>query len=362
LGTSVPQQRGITWLKNALQRSRDDHDTGVRRALELYDELLRANHISSRATCLTDYTHEDWDEMTLFHATGDEGTPWYCPSLQKRMAVFDAESHRLVREAFRDDVEAPHAAFQVSCTGYASPHALQRVICDNGWGTRFWHIGHMGCYAAIPALAIAGHFVGDESRASGASQTGSVLFIELCTLHLRPQIVREDQVVMNTLFADGSIRVDVSSHEERSTFAVLGTGEAMIPDTTSEMTWTLADSAFEMVLARSIPVHIGRDIASFVDGFLRRFDLGRDDIAHYAIHPGGPRIIEMVARRLALREGTFRHSLQVLRERGNMSSATLPHIWWAMQEDPEVGPGDRVLSLAFGPGLTVTANVLQRLE
>ena len=43
-----------------------------------------------------------------------------------------------------------------------------------------------------------------------------------------------------------------------------------------------------------------------------------------------------------------------------MSSATLPHIWEAMLADPEVEPGSLVVSLAFGPGLTVTGNILRK--
>jgi len=160
---------------------------------------------------------------------------------------------------------------------------------------------------------------------------------------------------------DGSVRIDVSSHPERSSFAVIGTTEMMIPETTAEMTWTPSDSAFDMVLARSVPARVGREILSFVERFLGSFDLELSRIAHFAIHPGGPRIVEMVARRLGLSDGATRHSLQVLRQRGNMSSTTLPHIWRLLQEDPDVRPNDLVLSLAFGPGLTVAANLLQRL-
>src|SRR5882672_3680458 len=185
VGTSVSQAQGVDWLKRAVKRAYEEQTPQVNRALELYDELLRGGHIATRTTCLPDYTHDQWHRMTLFRDSGPGGAPWFAPRLQDRMSVFGVESLRLAREAFRDDVDPPHAAIQVSCTGYASPHALQRTICEKGWPTKFLHIGHMGCHAAIPALALAGNLVSDESRVVGSQRDGSVLLIELCTLHLQ---------------------------------------------------------------------------------------------------------------------------------------------------------------------------------
>ena len=363
VGVSASQDDGVSWLKSAARRANQDGGSELTRAIELYDHLLSGSHISTRRSCLPDFTHDEWDKMTLFRTPTEGATPWFSPPLQHRMAIFSETARRLAREAFRDDLDAPNGMIQVSCTGYDSPHALQRTICEKGWAqtAKFWHIGHMGCYASIPALSMACSFASDECRAGGSPRRSSVLFIELCSLHCRPEVIRTDQVVMNYLFADGSVRLDVSSHEGHSAFAVLGSGEAIIPDTTAEMTWTPSDSAFDMVLTPSVPARIARELVPFVERFLRGFDLEIKDVAHFAIHPGGPRIIEMVASRLGLQQHDTRHSIEVLRKRGNMSSATLPHIWHLMQEDPAVRPGDLVMSLAFGPGLTVTSNLLQRV-
>jgi predicted naringenin-chalcone synthase len=70
-------------------------------------------------------------------------------------------------------------------------------------------------------------------------------------------------------------------------------------------------------------------------------------------------VIEQVLKALGLPSGAAPHSREVLRRRGNMSSTTLPHVWHEMLEDPGVRDGDLILSLAFGPGLTLVANLLR---
>ena len=82
--------------------------------------------------------------------------------------------------------------------------------------------------------------------------------------------------------------------------------------------------------------------------------------ALFAIHPGGPRIIDELAELLALRPRQVEASNAVLRDHGNMSSATLPHVWKAILEDAEVPAGTWVVALAFGPGLTIAGAILRK--
>jgi predicted naringenin-chalcone synthase len=83
--------------------------------------------------------------------------------------------------------------------------------------------------------------------------------------------------------------------------------------------------------------------------------------AVFAIHPGGPKIVDQIAATLKLAEQQIALSRKVLRERGNMSSATLPHIWQEIVRSPAVREGELVVSLAFGPGLTLSGAVLQKV-
>jgi len=78
------------------------------------------------------------------------------------------------------------------------------------------------------------------------------------------------------------------------------------------------------------------------------------------VHPGGPKIIDRVREVLELDEPQVRASRDVLHDFGNMSSATLPHIWMRLLADPAVPRGTLIPSLAFGPGLTVCGAVFEK--
>ncbi|MEM1114977.1 MAG: 3-oxoacyl-[acyl-carrier-protein] synthase III C-terminal domain-containing protein [Bacteroidota bacterium] len=387
-GHHLDQSWGVAWMKAALRRAAETHGVpGVDRAARIYDLLERKTNIERRVTALDDYTHLDWDRMRL-HAPpplGDgqaatAGRPWHEAPLAGRMAVFAETADALAQDAFAADPEAPDALFQVSCTGYDSPSAVQRMVVDRGWGdrTRILSIGHMGCYAAVPAVAAAADVVqataarralavpeadaASEAEGSEADARASILLVELCTLHHVPATTDPEQIVQQCLFADGAARLDVTAQPPASGahFALLDHVETILPDTLDQMTWRPAEVAFRMTLSRAVPDHIRATVAPALTGFLARSGLGIEDVDLFAVHPGGPRVIESTAEALGLADDRVRHSQAVLRDRGNMSSTTLPHIWAAIADDDDVPAGALVCSVAFGPGLTVTGNLLRK--
>ena len=102
--------------------------------------------------------------------------------------------------------------------------------------------------------------------------------------------------------------------------------------------------------------------SAFVDRLAQRIGTTLEDLrakAIFAVHPGGPKIIEQVAEQLHLGEAQVAHSRAVLLARGNMSSATLPHVWSDLLADRAVTDGQAVVTLAFGPGLTLAGGVFR---
>ena len=267
-------------------------------------------------------------------------------------------ARRSITQAFSDSDQAPGYIAQVSCTGYESPNAMQALCLAKGWQaqTRLLHVGHMGCYAALPATEMAARLVASSTKKLRAS----VFLVEACSVHTRLDAMDSGQLINAFLFADGAIRLDALPEPEAHCLAYLDGFETIVPDSAAQMTWHLADAGFQMYLAVEVPMTIGKKIAAEVDRFLARHALDRSDIAEWAIHPGGTKIIEEVVHALGLAPTQARHSLAVFRERGNMSSTTVPHIWTAMAQDVSVKEGALIVSLAFGPGLTVTGNLLRK--
>src|ERR1700733_14215532 len=113
-----------------------------------------------------------------------------------------------------------------------------------------------------------------------------------------------------------------------------------------------------MKLAKDVPQQIAGALPSFMAKLLSETKISSADI-YFAIHPGGPKIIQQVAAILGLKPEQYEHSQWVLQNYGNMSSATLPHIWEKLWNDERVKSGSYVVSLAFGPGLTLAGGVFQ---
>jgi predicted naringenin-chalcone synthase len=129
------------------------------------------------------------------------------------------------------------------------------------------------------------------------------------------------------------------------------------------MTWMVSDFGMQMTLSRKVPDHIRACLGAFLDRMGAELDLGARRLAEralFAIHPGGPRIIDEIAEHLGLRPEQVQASNTVLRNHGNMSSATLPHVWKALLEDAAVPPGKLIVALAFGPGLTIAGAILRK--
>ena len=117
-----------------------------------------------------------------------------------------------------------------------------------------------------------------------------------------------------------------------------------------------------MALTQQVPEKIGNALPAFLVRLFAQAGLDYEaekDSAIFAIHPGGPKIIEQVSDALGLRPEQSAASRTVLRNYGNMSSATLPHVWNEILESGAAEPGQLVVSLAFGPGLTICGGLFQ---
>jgi predicted naringenin-chalcone synthase len=277
-----------------------------------------------------------------------------------RMLVYEREVARYFDDAYRDG-DAPDDLVHVTCTGYVAPSGAQALVARRGWGarTRVTHAYHMGCYAAIPALRIA---EGCLRTSRGSAPRADVMHTELCTLHLDPTDHTIEQIVVQSLFADGAMRYSVVHDPGARGLRALATSERVIPDSGSSMRWVMADWGMQMTLARDVPEKVGAVLRPFVTDLLAAADLSMRDLPRlqFAVHPGGPRIIDGVRETLELDERQVSVSRGVLLDYGNMSSATLPHVWERMLESDDVPRGTRIVSLAFGPGLTVCGAVFEK--
>ena len=323
--------------------------------------------IGARRTELSDVTHTRWEEMRIFNlASAPEGE-----KISLRNQFFSDTATRVVNELYDGEINPPSDILHVTCTGYASPSAIQRLIERKRWGifTRATQIYHMGCYAALPALRVAAGLLFNPQNI--AVSRADLIHTELCTLHFNPQDHSPEQLVVQSLFSDGHIRYSMSLDEKsvfelnQPAFEILASHEEVISDSEDDMTWVLSEWGFRMTLSREVPGKIAAALPAFLDRLLAsagdRSRIPLDEFV-FAIHPGGPKIIDSVQSLFGLKDDQIVFSRETLYERGNMSSATLPHIWAKILAEKSVRPGTQVISLAFGPGLTIAGALFMKKQ
>jgi alkylresorcinol/alkylpyrone synthase len=114
-----------------------------------------------------------------------------------------------------------------------------------------------------------------------------------------------------------------------------------------------------MGLSPEVPNVLARQVRGLVSELLARHGSTITDVGAWAVHPGGPRILDTVAQHLDLPPGAVDASREVLAECGNCSSTTVLLVLDALRRAGRPGPGQLAVVLAFGPGLTLYAALLR---
>lgn len=277
-------------------------------------------------------------------------------STAKRMQRYLTEALPLGKSAVGDALDAAglRAAdvglFAVcSCTGYVTPGLDILLARDLGMApaTQRLFIGHMGCYAALPGLGAVSDYVASRGRPA------VLLCLELTSLHVQPPSADPEQIVAHALFSDAAAAVVVLPSGPG--YEVLDVDAVTDVTTADMMTWDVTDLGFRMGLSQRVPEVLDGYVAALVDGLLGRHGLGRSDVDGWAVHPGGPRILDVVRDRLELPAEALAPSRRVLARHGNCSSPTVLMIVDSMRS----ARPEHVLAMAFGPGLTLYATLLR---
>ena len=323
-----------------------------------------------------------WDDFFARHYNGNRVAQriWRSSGVQTRHGVLDprvedvstwgtqARMERYIVEALPLGKDAVSTALDdagvradevgmfvvASCTGYATPGIDILLARDLGMdpGVQRLHIGHMGCYAAIPGLGAAADYVSTH----GAPAV--LLCCELPSLHVQPATDDVQQMVAHALFADAAAAVVLVPDRApaRRELSVIDVAAHTDADSNRMMTWDVTDLGFRMGLSPEVPDILAKHVRPVMTSLLQRHRYELSDVTGWAVHPGGPRILDVVGDRLGLPNDALAASADVLRYHGNCSSATVLLVLdEVLRRDPPLGP---MVAMAFGPGLTLYAALL----
>jgi alkylresorcinol/alkylpyrone synthase len=260
----------------------------------------------------------------------------------------------------------------VTCTGYGSPGLEVGLASELPLDPRVQrlHVRDMGCYAAIPALAA----TVDAVTVRGG--VGIVLCLELTSLHVQPPTDDVAQVVAHALFSDAAVAVAVvpPGWSHAAADGVVGEGRTRtadhglqlvdvasitVPSDAPLMSWDVTSLGFRMGLSPEVPAALESHVAPAIGELLSRHGMRVEDVRGWAVHPGGPAILDVIEAQLKLPHEALRESRAVLREHGNCSSTTVLLVLDRMRRERDLEDGDTVIAMAFGPGLTLYAALLR---
>ena len=241
----------------------------------------------------------------------------------------------------------------VSCTGFFSPGVDQHIIREVplSSGIERTHVGFMGCHGALNGLRAA-HGLANLYP----GQPVLLVAGEHCSLH-NHYLWEKEKLVANALFGDGAaalvMRQTPGHPNVPSTgLRLAGSASCIVPNSTDLMSWRVGDNGFTMTLSPRIPALVRRILPGWITAFLAEHGLTPSEVKGWAVHPGGPRILDAVEEAMGLGQNGLEDSRAILAEVGNISSPTVLFILQRMLRRQQQMP---IVALGFGPGIAIEA-------
>jgi alkylresorcinol/alkylpyrone synthase len=335
-----------------------------------------AEHISQRQVCIYDTANTRRNGHLEFLAPPAPYTNIYDnpagKAWDKRRVLFEQAALTAFERCYEEgELPPPDDVIHVTCTGYASPSPAQVFLSKRGWfQTGVTHAYQMGCYGAFPAIRTAcGLLAGSFASLPAPKNRVDIVHTEYLSLHVDFLSQDPGNYVMNALFGDGFIKYSAYSFpnflaSNRRGLKLLAIQERLVPNSLDEMTLKPGVYSFDETVSKSVPEIIYNHVREFVVDLCLQagidFGAEKEDL-DYAIHPGGPAIVSKVREALGLDDSKMWVSREILDQHGNMASATAPHMWQKIVETDSIPTGAKIVSVGFGPGLTVIGAVFEKI-
>lgn len=248
--------------------------------------------------------------------------------------------------------------FFVSSTGLATPsidaHLINRLQLNRHM--RRTPIWGLGCAGGVAGLSRAYEYV-----TAFPDQIAIVLAVELCGLTFRRNDLSKSNLVATSLFADGAAAVLIAGNEVslQGTYPCIQSSHSTIwYDSLDVMGWDVAKDGLQVVFSRDIPSIVKEYVEPVVSDYLTQHSLTIQDITRMISHPGGKKVLRAYEEALDVPAERFQYAYEVLRDNGNMSSATVLFVL-GKELEQEHTQGEWGLMSALGPGFSLELLLLR---
>ena len=245
----------------------------------------------------------------------------------------------------------------LSSTGFLCPGITAHITKAMGIRENVYRVDilGMGCNAGLNGLQ---HVTAIAQANPG--KLGLLLCVEICSA----AYVNNDDLftaVVNSLFGDGVsaalVRQDDSDTWEDGP-CIVDFESHIIIEALEAMRFELYNNKLSFYLDRDIPYVIGANVEKPINRLLGRHNLKRRDIDHWIVHSGGKKVIDAIEYNLGLTDYDMRHTLSVLKNYGNLSSASFLFSYKELKREGIIKQGDLGVSITMGPGTTIETALL----
>ncbi|HYO39712.1 MAG TPA: 3-oxoacyl-[acyl-carrier-protein] synthase III C-terminal domain-containing protein [Nocardioidaceae bacterium] len=207
----------------------------------------------------------------------------------------------------------------------------------------------LGCVAGAAGVARL-----DDYLVGHPDEVAVLVSVELCSLTVQRDDVSVPNLVASGLFGDGAAAVvaagDARAPQEPGQVEVLATRSHLYPDSERTMGWDVTSTGLRIVLDASVPDVVRAYLGKDVDGFLEDSGLRREDVEWWVCHPGGPKVLEAIEGALELPRSAVQLTWDSLARIGNLSSASVLHVFEDTLRERPPRPGSYGMLMAMGPG------------
>ncbi len=349
----VTQEKAASELKKRM--------TGSNAASRLIDMAAQHSGIDSRAIVIPD-AEQDTEEK--FYSHNDS---YFSPDTKRRMDEYEKWAKILTRNAVEKVIEKTNfqpadlnKIITISCTGFFAPGIDYYLINEFGFPLEIkrMNIGFMGCAASLIGMDTV------LQTLKAFTETNTLLIsVELCSLHLQTEPSR-DNILANLIFADGCAAALFSNSKKYSgegKLDLIGTNSVLFKDSSKYMGWKIGNKGFEMMLSSELPKIILSEAVPALKEQLKSRGIDINSIKHWALHPGGRAILDSLQTGLELSDTQLIPSRKVLKNFGNLSSASILFVLKEILNSEKVKKDELCCAVAFGPGLTMETALFKGL-
>ena len=290
----------------------------------------------------------------------------------ERIALSDKIILECLEENYQKNNKIPDEIIFASTTETSLPSPAQVYVSQNNWkDTSVFHSQYFGCMGAFPAVKIA-----NNSIIANPEKKVDILNIEIISTYLEMSIEKLQkkldplELIKSTLFGDGAIMYSAMSKKnfnknDKKGLEIMSNHSRIIPGTIGIVKFFPVHTEFSLEMSKDLPYIIERNLLDFTNELCSKanidFQKEKKDLV-YAIHPGGPKILQKIKEQYEIDEKKFENSYNLIYNNGNPSSTSCPILWKEIIKNENIKDNQKIITMGFGPGLTLEGMILKKIK